>query len=375
MLIRTLLCAALIGTPGAIAYGTEPDDELTVVLRAVDGRFLTVDAAGAVGPTKLIPAEDEQFQLFEMTDGYIALKAAGGRFLTAAASGGRRLRADSLRQTPGGWESFLVVPADEDRVALKAWFYPSLVLISEPKAPVAGEELGPGPKPEETVEVFRFGEIPSTFQNLLSVAIRGVVNSELGKKQYSKVRRNTTDRYIELPAPTLNNLKRTKRHQWLGVTEEYHIGARIDGTPEITVQRMPYLTSYRRPESALLIFVVDVRLPVTGQVSYKVPKLLSATTGYRTVVHLNMVGEIRVSKQDDQVTLSPMEARRVVVSLAQLDLSNDILQTARKPIERTINGELRKNNARILTEANKELHKAIDLKEFRHPLLKYLKLP
>jgi len=195
---------------------------------------------------------------------------------------------------------------------------------------------------------------------------------ELGDKEYSKVRTHNTDRYITLPAPTLRDLGRKKRHQVLGVEEQYRVEARLAGQPEIRITNMSYLTGYRDPESAMILFAVEASLPVQGSVAYRVPKLLSASTGYKAVVRLDVVGEIRIRKKDDEISITPPEVRHLIVATQKLDLSNDILHTLRKPIERTINGELRKNNARIREEANKELHKAVEGQDFRHPLLRYL---
>ena len=125
----------------------------------------------------------------------------------------------------------------------------------------------------------------------------------------------------------------------------------------------------------VLMFVVEARLPVRGRVRYRIPDALSASTGFRTVVWLATVGEVRLKKSADQLSLSPPELLEVRVEMHTLELSNDLLHALRRQIKDLINRELRKNNDRIRREANRAIAKAVETQEFRHPLLQYLSLP
>ena len=73
--------------------------------------------------------------------------------------------------------------------------------------------------------------------------------------------------------------------------------------------------------------------------------------------------------------MNPPELLDIQVTLHELDLSNDILQAARRPIENVINRQLHKKNDRIRSKANETLRKAVDARDFRHPLLRFLTLP
>jgi len=192
---------------------------------------------------------------------------------------------------------------------------------------------------------------------------------------YEKTRTRKIEESIRLPAPTLHDLRRTKEHRVLGMTEEYQVRARLDGPPKIEILGMLYLRNRRRPEAALLMFAARAGLPLAGHVRYKIPDLLSASTGFRTQADVELVGQVRAAKTEDKVSLGPAEVVEIHVKLRQLELSKDLLNAARRPIEDLINRELRHNEDRVRRQADKAAQKAIHAQEFQNPLLKYLLFP
>jgi len=355
------------------AEQAEPD--ATIVLQARSGHFLRVTPEGAFKAAGLDPAEPHQFSLFSQSGGRVALRASDGRFLASTTGGQSRRLTIGLPDSPSDAERFLLVPVEGNRVAMMCEDSREFVLLDPDAAESAKEGPRDEPRPAETIGIFRCRQVPDAIRTALELAIQGGIIQELGDKQYSKIAFHDTDRYITLPAPTLRDPGRKKRHQILGVREEYHVEARLFREPTIRISRMSYLTGYFDPGVASILFVAEARLPVQGHVSYKVPKLLSATTGYETTVVLGLVGEIVIDKAEEQISVGPPRLHRIGVAMEGLDLSNDILHSLRRPIERAINGELRKNNARIRAEANEELADAVEGREFHHPLLRYLSLP
>lgn len=343
-----------------------------VVLRAGSGRFLRAAEDGTVRADRLFPTKKETFELLPCQSGHVALKAGNGRFLVAEGRDARSLRADSPRIEPDDRETFVLAPLGENRTAMKARNHRDFIVFDH-HGPKTSEPTPPErPKPEEIVEIYRAGQIPPVIRTGLAVAIRTLVVAELAGKQYDKVDSRKKVKFIELPAPTLRDPGRKKKHQVLGIREEYHVKARLDGPPEIRIEEMPSLKGHFDGESGLLMFVVRAGVPVRGRVRYRIPDALSASTGFRTTVGLAMVGQLRVEKSDDEVSFSPPELLDFGVELRGLELSNDLLHAARRPIEDLINHELRKREDRIRQQANKSLHKAVQTREFRHPLLRYL---
>ncbi|MBN1590309.1 MAG: hypothetical protein JW888_12410 [Pirellulales bacterium] len=228
--------------------------------------------------------------------------------------------------------------------------------------------------PKEPVTVYDFAEVPSGVRGALSVAIRAIVMSEVAGKPYDKTRVKKKEEYVRLPAPTIRNLKRTKRHRVLATEEEYQIQAELDGQPTIEITHMPYLKQHDRPERGVLLFVAEAELPVTGRVRYKIPSVLNVSTGYRATVALCLVVEVCAERDRDKIQLDSPEVLRVDVRLRNLDLSNDVLNAARKPIRDFINEEARRKHDRICRQANKTIRKAVDDQTFRLPLLRYLGL-
>ncbi len=194
-------------------------------------------------------------------------------------------------------------------------------------------------------------------------------------KEYDKVESRLKKKYIELPAPTLKDPNRKKKHRVLTYREETHVKAQLNGKPVIRITHMPYLKGHFEQGSSVLMFVVEAVIPVRGRVSYKIPDRLSATTGFETTVELSMVGQVRIEKSKDGVSVPPPELLDIRITLNKLRLSNDILDAARRPIENVINRQLHKKNDRIRQQANKTLAKAVEAREFRHPLLRFVTLP
>ena len=262
-------------------------------------------------------------------------------------------------------------PDGRQRTGLKARGFRNFINFDPHAAkspiPRGTDEPGPG----QTVEILRVSQIPFAVRTALALAVRALVVGELTDKEYDKVDVRKKVKFIELPAPTLRDPGRKKKHQILGIRQQYHVQAQMDGPPGIQITHMPYLRS-RGGETGWLMFVVRSTLPVRGRVGYRIPDVLSASTGFRTEVSLTMVGQLRVDKSGDQISLDPPELLDFRVELHALELSNDILHTARRPIEELINHELRQRHDRIRDQANKALHKAVQAREFRNPLLRYL---
>ncbi len=102
---------------------------------------------------------------------------------------------------------------------------------------------------------------------------------------------------------------------------------------------------------------------------------MGVSAGFRTVAKLSLIGEIRVEKSDDKLSLRSPELREMHVEFHGLKVSNDLLNVAREPLEDLVNHEIRRNEDRIRQQANKSLAKAVKSREFHHPLLRFLSLP
>jgi hypothetical protein len=254
-------------------------------------------------------------------------------------------------------------------------------------SPAAGAKAGNGPHdelqlfrdsfdrvliPDKPVVVYDFGEVPSGIRSALSAAIGTIVTAEITGKPYDKTRVKKKTKYVDLPAPTLRNWTRMKRHRILATEEEYRMRAELAEQPVIRVTNMPYLKEHARPERGVLMFVASAELPVAGRVRYKVPNVLDASTGYRTTMALHLVVEVRAERQGDKLKLHAPEVLRIDIRLRDLDLSNDLLNVARKPIRDFINAEARRKHERIRREANKTIRRAVDDQTVRLPLLRYL---
>jgi hypothetical protein len=358
-------------TVAAVAVAEE-----SVVLRAADGRFLREADDGAVRADPLVPGPCETFQLLQSGKDRIALKTPRGRFLAVAGPTGQTLRAAGLQAKPGQAETFLLVPAAGSRVALKTaagrW-----VVFQEAKAGANPAPQGPNdkPRPEQLVEIYRAMEIPSAIQTALGAAVNALVKEELSGKEYDKTESRLKETYVELPAPTLRDLKRKRRERLWAVREETRIQARLEGQPAIRITAMPYLRSGSGPETRLLMFAASAEVPVSGRVGVKLGDAPKAAANFRTVAVMDVAGQVRVEKSDERMTLRPPEVLKVEIALRNLDISNDLINAAREPIQDIINQEIRKQHGRILEQANRSIRKAFEGREFRHPLLRYLGLP
>ncbi len=354
----------------AVAAAEEP-----VSLRTASGRFLRPQPDGRITPGPLLPGEAETFDLLPQGEGALALRAAGGRLLTEAGPGGRILWVGS-RTEPGPHETFHTVSAGASRVGLRnaQGRFVTLPAVSahgsHPQA-TAGEE----PRPDQAVAIYRVAQVPPAIPTALAIAVRGLVMKEIEGKEYDKVRSRLKEKYVELPAPTLSNLRRKKRRRLWAIREETHVRLRLDGTPQIRILHMPYLRRITGDDARLLMFGAEAELPVAGRVGYEVPERLSVHTSFRAQVAMQLAGQVRLEKSDAWVTLDPPEVLDLRIAVRGLDISNDLLNTLREPIEDFVNHEIRDRHARILDQANKAVVKAFDGEEIRHPLLRYLSLP
>ena len=367
-LLRVMACFCVMG---ALGWGSAEAGQ-KVALRATGGRFLRAAQEGAVRADRLVPGEQETFELLPCENGRIALKAANGRFLVPADQDRPALRADSRRAEPGDRESFLLVPAGGNRTAVKAHRSGDFIVFGPTSTLAARRRRPDKPGDEQLVEIYHVAEVPPAIRSALALAIRGLVIQELADKEYDKVRTRKREEFVELPAPTLRNPRRKKKHRVLSMQEEYHLRARLDGLPEIQIVRMPWLRGYSEEGTGLVMLEVRAMVPVAGRVRYKIPDALSASTGFRTVVELAVAGQMRSEKSDDEVSLKVPEVLELRVELRRLDLSNDVLQVVRKGIEDLVNDELRKSRDRICEKANKAIRKAIEDVKVRHPLVRYL---
>ncbi len=356
----------------ALLASAEAGDK--VALRTTGGRFLRAAEDGTLRADRWIPGEEETFEWIPGEDGQVALKGCNGQFVSAAGPRARRLRADGPPTEPGDRETFTLVHVGGNSVGMKARQSDELVLFFDSDAKPSDDCPADAPSPGQTVEVFHISEIPAFVCTGLGLAIQSLVVKELEGEEYDKIRSKKRREYIKLPAPTLRNPGRKKRHRVLSMTEEYHVQARLDGTPDIRIARVPCLKGYFEQGVDLLMLDVRATVPVAGRVRYKIPHALSASTGYRTVVALSAVGEVRAEKSGEGPSLNPPELVDLRVEMHRLDLSNDVLHVVRRGIEDLANRELRSRRAEIREKANKAIAKAIEDVEFRHPLLSYLGL-
>ncbi|NQU21849.1 MAG: hypothetical protein HQ567_11250 [Candidatus Nealsonbacteria bacterium] len=82
-----------------------------VALRTDSGMFLRAADDGTLRADRLVPGEQETFELGGDRDGPITLKTYRGRFLLAEGRDAKQLRADSPRAEPAERETFVLVPA------------------------------------------------------------------------------------------------------------------------------------------------------------------------------------------------------------------------------------------------------------------------
>ncbi len=222
------------------------------------------------------------------------------------------------------------------------------------------------------MQIFRVRPLPAVLQNTLSGTVATLAAEELAGKQYDQTRTEHTKKQIELPAPTLKDPKRKTKVQVLAMTEEYRVQARLDGKPEIHIPAMLYLAAYADGGPSLVLVAVDAKLPVSGHVQGKIHDAGSAGTGYRAAIRLSAVAAVELRRAGGDVALGPCTVSELRVSFARLDLSNDLLEAARRPIKNFINRELHRNEDRLRQSANQSLQKAISSRNVKIPLLGYL---
>ncbi len=341
-----------------------------IVLRATTGRFVRGGADGSLRTDGILPGALGTFELVPRGDEQFELGAGDGRFLVRVSENNAPHKSGSVRFQTDERGAFEWIPFGGNRAAVRDCDTSSFIRF-DGRPPAPGGE-GVGPSDQEIVEVYRAGEIPDALRTALAVAVRELAGAELADKPYHRVRSRTEEKFVDLPAPTLRNLRRTKKVRVLRLTHEYHLRAELDGPLEIAITRMPHLRGYFDDEAALLMFAVEARVPVRGRVRYKIPDALSASVGYRAVVEIDAVGQVRLERPPEGSEVDPAELLDLNVRLRSLELSNDVLRVVRREIEKLANDEIRDRKDRIREKANQSIRKAIQSRAFRHPLLGYL---
>jgi hypothetical protein len=344
-LLSTIAAVSLLGGETLGAAGPEP-----VVLRLSDGRFLGLGENGLLAAHTGLPTPSDEFFRTAAAGERSVFSARDGRVLgiyrgVLALSAGPKASA-------GPSERLKITPGEGHRAAMEA-------------------EGQAGP----TVDLYRVKEIPAALRSVLAVVVQGVALEELKEREYSKQRTRQRQRYVDLPAPKLGDLKHTHRVRILSTTEQYEIKARLNGNPVLEVGRLPYLSAYGRAETGLLLFAVRARLPLSGQVHYEIPKALSITTRFQATLSLDARGQVGLTKSADQLKFDPPRLLELQAAVDRLDISNDVLNTVRELIEDAINHELNKSEDRLREKANASIAKGMASREFRNPLLRFLSLP
>ncbi len=382
MLNKTFVALLVLLLAAALARAGEK-----VALRASSGRFLHACDDGVFRPISALPGDNETFELTSRGKDEIVLTGPGGRTIVLDPRDRRTLRVGLLAVAGGSVQAFQLVPAGKSMFALRPGIGQALVVFdpfdSRPAAPATAGPAKPtaqpvnGPLPRETVEIFRIRPLPAVLENTLSGVVTTLGAEEMAGKQYDQTRTEHTKKQIELPAPTLKDPKRKTKVQVLAMTEDYRIQAKLEGKPEIHMPAMLYLAPYADGGAGLVLLAVDAKLPVSGHVQAKIHDVGSAGTGYRAAISLSAVAAVEVRPGHPpagrgDVTLGPCTVTDLRVSFARLDLSNDILEAARRPIKNFINHELHRNEAKLRQSANQSLQKAISAREVKIPLLGYL---
>ncbi|MGA2066541.1 MAG: hypothetical protein ABSG86_16310 [Thermoguttaceae bacterium] len=344
-----------------------------VVLRLPGGRLLRAAEHGTLQAESFIPAARETFELVALPKQQVAVKSPDCRWLVSDGRDGHTPRLESGPAGPGRDATFELVAAGAGRFALRSWISGEVLAFDPPAGPPKAKATA-GTLPRRTVEVYRIRELPAILETVLPAAVRAIVGEELSGKEYDKTRKHKIEKYVDLPDPTLKDLKRTKRHQVLGLTEEYRVQAKLDGQPDFQMPAMPLLAGCGEGECGLMLFAVEARLPVQGRVQYQVQGAASASTGYRTTVRLSAVAEVPLERRGKDLTVGSPVVLDLSVSLAHLRLSNDLLEAVHRQVERYVNHELEHNEGRLREQANKALKKALSAHEVRIPLAGYLGL-
>ncbi len=345
-----------------------------VLLRTAGGRFLRPVEDGTLRADSYLPGDKETFALLSRGKERIALKAPGGQWLVPDARDDGTLHLGDAAADAGQRETFQLVPAGTNRFAFRGQGSSSLLVFDPADSRPPDPKTPAGAAPRQMLEIFRVRELPAILQTALPAALHALAAEELSGKQYDKTQTHKSEKYLDLPDPTLKDPKRTKRHKMMSVSEQYRIQAVLDGKADVRLPGMMLLANYPAGGAGLILLAVDARLPVRGHVQYKVPEVVSASTGYRAEIQLSAVAEVRVERSGGDVTLSPPTVLDLQVSFSRLDLSNDLLKAVRRQIKDLVNRELRHNEARIRQQANQALQKAMSSRDVRIPLLGYLKI-
>ena len=227
------LAALLAALPGAAAE--------KVVLRTAGGRFLHAAEDGTLRAESFVPGDKETFALVSRGKQQIALKGPGGRWLVPDARDGRTPRLGGAAAEPGDRETFQLVPAGANRFALRGHGSSALLVFDPADARPPDPRRPPARRLRETVEIYRVRELPAILQTALPAALHALAAEELAGKQYDKTQTHKTEKYVDLPDPTLKDLKRTKRHKVISVTEEYRVQAQLDGQADVRIPAMLFL--------------------------------------------------------------------------------------------------------------------------------------
>lgn len=360
----TLIAAVLAIHPALSARASEGEK---IVLETSSGRLLRVREDGRLRAEHFVPGPQETFTFVPGKDGRVTILTEDGRVLAAEPGGQIRAVTRTGDPTP-----LKLVRVEENCAALRGsegW------LLLDPAASAGTAVPGDGPRPEQTIRLFRVGHVPSLLSEEFGRLIRKAVVEELGNKGYDKVRTRKKQTYVKVPAPTLRDLLRQERRRVLSMAEEYHIQAQLSGDPDIRVVDMPYLQGYYDATVGALLFSMQATLPLTGRVGYKIPDLLSASTGFRTTVLVTTSGAVRLAKEKGQAALRLPELQELEVSIRELDVANDALNVIHEALEDLINDELREKKDRIREKANSSIRKAVESQKFRSPMLEWLLLP
>ena len=345
-----------------------------VALRAANGRFLRAIGDGSLRAEGFVPSDKECFELVSHGQREVTLRGPGGRYLVPDPHDGHTPRLGAAGTQPAGRETFELVPVEAGRFALRPHGSGPLLVFAPAVQGKAGPKKPADPELRETVEIYRIGDLPATLKTALPIVIRGLAAKELMGKQYDKTQKREIVKYVELPAPTFQDPKRTKRHQVLGITAEYRILAQLDGQADIRIPAMSLLANYADGGPGLILLAVDAGLPIRGQVECQVPDVAGASTGYRMTVQLSAVAEVVTRHAGNDVTFDPPTVCDLHVSVSRLAFSNDLLETVRRQIRLVINHELAHNEGRIRESANRAVQKAMSSREIRIPLIGYSRL-
>lgn len=359
-MVRTLLAPLVLTV--ALFSSAAADEKVT--LRTGDGRFVTVGLDGVLrlGGRAYGPAE-----LFEAScpaQGQIALRRPAGPYLSAAGPTGRSLVGSGPWDKPGDRQCFRLVPAGGNRVKFQA----------RDCADPAGLDLqspGAAAQREERFDVFLAADVPAALREQIGAAVAVLVNSELQGKEHHRETSRQREEYVDVPSPRRGDLLRTTPKRVLSVTEEQEISAALNGPLELHVDRLQALRGYHDRSTAVLLFTARARVPVHGRVRYRVPDVLSASTGYAAILEMNCTGEVCANRAGDEVVLAG-ELSDVHVWIRSLDLSNTVLAAARRPIEDIINRELRENQEQMRKKANESIARELGKRKIDHPLLQFL---